>query len=64
MSLYPFLELLEFRISRFGISQVTVIFKEDVKILIARQLVSEKLQNPKKCLELASRGGLNLVLGA
>jgi cobalt-zinc-cadmium resistance protein CzcA len=32
-------------ISRFGISQVTVIFKEDVKILIARQLVSEKLQN-------------------
>ena len=32
-------------ISRFGISQVTVIFKEDVEILIARQLVSEKLQN-------------------
>ena len=32
-------------ISRFGISQVTVIFKEDVEILISRQLVSEKLQN-------------------
>ena len=32
-------------ISRFGISQVTVIFKEDVEILVARQLVSEKLQN-------------------
>lgn len=32
-------------ISRFGISQVTVIFKEDVKILVARQLVGEKLQN-------------------
>jgi cobalt-zinc-cadmium resistance protein CzcA len=32
-------------ISRFGISQVTVIFKEDVEILTARQLVSEKLQN-------------------
>ena len=32
-------------ISRFGISQVTVIFKEDTEILKARQLVSEKLQN-------------------
>ncbi len=32
-------------ISRFGISQVTVIFKEDTPILTARQLVSEKLQN-------------------
>ncbi len=32
-------------ISRFGISQVTIIFKEDVNILTARQLVSEKLQN-------------------
>lgn len=37
-------------ISRFGISQVTIIFKEDTKILEARQLVSEKLQN----LELPS----------
>jgi cobalt-zinc-cadmium resistance protein CzcA len=37
-------------ISRFGISQVTIIFKEDVEILVARQLVSEKLQN----LELPS----------
>lgn len=32
-------------ISRFGISQVTVIFKEHTNILTARQLVSEKLQN-------------------
>ena len=32
-------------ISRFGISQVTVIFKEATQILVARQLVSEKLQN-------------------
>ncbi len=32
-------------ISRFGISQVTIIFKEDIAILTARQLVSEKLQN-------------------
>jgi cobalt-zinc-cadmium resistance protein CzcA len=32
-------------ISRFGISQVTVIFEEDTNILTARQLVSEKLQN-------------------
>lgn len=32
-------------ISRFGISQVTVIFKEETPILTARQLVSEKLQN-------------------
>lgn len=32
-------------ISRFGISQVTVIFNEETKILTARQLVSEKLQN-------------------
>ncbi|MBH49001.1 MAG: CusA/CzcA family heavy metal efflux RND transporter, partial [Halobacteriovorax sp.] len=37
-------------ISRFGISQVTIIFKEDTEILQARQLVSEKLQN----LELPS----------
>ena len=32
-------------VSRFGISQVTVIFEEDADILEARQLVSEKLQN-------------------
>ncbi len=32
-------------ISRFGISQVTVIFTEETQILVARQLVSEKLQN-------------------
>lgn len=32
-------------ISRFGISQVTIVFKEDTEILRARQLVSEKLQN-------------------
>lgn len=32
-------------ISRYGISQVTVIFTEDTKILEARQLALEKLQN-------------------
>lgn len=32
-------------ISRYGISQVTIIFKEDTEILKARQLVLEKLQN-------------------
>ncbi len=32
-------------ISRFGISQVTVIFTEETPILVARQLVSEKIQN-------------------
>ena len=32
-------------ISRYGISQVTVIFKEDTDIYKARQLASEKLQN-------------------
>ncbi|MAF90444.1 MAG: hypothetical protein CL674_04160 [Bdellovibrionaceae bacterium] len=32
-------------ISRYGISQVTVIFKDDVDIFLARQLVSEKLQS-------------------
>jgi cobalt-zinc-cadmium resistance protein CzcA len=32
-------------ISRYGISQVTVIFKEDTDIYLARQLTSEKLQN-------------------
>ena len=37
-------------ISRFGISQVTVIFTEETDILVARQLVGEKLQN----LELPS----------
>lgn len=32
-------------VSRFGISQVTVIFDEDAEILKSRQLVSEKLQD-------------------
>jgi len=32
-------------VSRYGISQVTVIFQEDFEIYKARQLVSEKLQN-------------------
>lgn len=32
-------------ISRFGISQVTVIFDDEISILQARQLVSEKLQS-------------------
>tara|TARA_R110002072_G_scaffold64203_2_gene159179 strand:- start:17274 stop:20414 length:3141 start_codon:yes stop_codon:yes gene_type:complete len=32
-------------ISRYGISQVTVIFEEDMDIFKARQLASEKLQN-------------------
>lgn len=32
-------------VSRFGISQVTVVFEEGAEILKARQLVSEKLQN-------------------
>ena len=32
-------------VSRYGISQVTVIFNEDTEILVARQLVSEKLLN-------------------
>lgn len=32
-------------ISRYGISQVTVIFNEGTDIMFARQLVSEKLQN-------------------
>ena len=32
-------------ISRFGISQVTIVFKDDVQTFVARQLVSEKLQN-------------------
>lgn len=32
-------------VSRFGISQVTVIFNDDAEVLKSRQLVSEKLQN-------------------
>ena len=32
-------------VSKYGISQVTVIFKEDTDIYLARQLVGEKLQN-------------------
>jgi len=32
-------------VSRFGISQVTVIFNDDADVLKSRQLVSEKLQN-------------------
>lgn len=31
-------------LTRFGISQVTVVFKDEVNIYLARQLVSEKLQ--------------------
>ncbi|OGH01701.1 MAG: hypothetical protein A2600_06340 [Candidatus Lambdaproteobacteria bacterium RIFOXYD1_FULL_56_27] len=34
-------------ISRFGLSQVTLIFNEDADIYLVRQLVSEKLQNVK-----------------
>jgi len=44
-------------ISRYGISQVTVIFKEETDVLNARQLALEKLQN----LELP--GGVNPEMG-
>ncbi|RYZ80885.1 MAG: efflux RND transporter permease subunit, partial [Proteobacteria bacterium] len=37
-------------ITRFGLSQVTVVFKDDVNIYLARQLVSERLQSVAKGL--------------
>ncbi len=32
-------------ISRFGLSVITVVFKEDVNVYFARQLISEQLKN-------------------
>jgi cobalt-zinc-cadmium resistance protein CzcA len=32
-------------ISRFGLSVITVVFKEDVDVYFARQLISEQLKN-------------------
>lgn len=37
-------------ISRFGLSQVTIVFKEDIDIYRARQLVAERLQNVRSQL--------------
>ena len=37
-------------ISQFGLSQVTVIFEDDVDIYFARQLVLERLQSAKEQL--------------
>ncbi|MFV0625771.1 MAG: efflux RND transporter permease subunit [Alphaproteobacteria bacterium] len=41
-------------LSRFGLSQVTVIFEDDMDIYLARQLVSERLQNVEGLPEGAS----------
>jgi cobalt-zinc-cadmium resistance protein CzcA len=46
-------------ISRFGLSQVTIVFKEGTDIYRARQLVSEKLQNIQRKLP----GGVQPVMG-
>ena len=45
--------------SRYGLSQVTVIFKENTDIYFARQLVNERLQHSRNSLP----PGLNATLG-
>lgn len=45
--------------SRYGLSQVTVIFKEGTDIYFARQLISERLQQAKDSLPV----GVSAVLG-
>lgn len=48
-------------ITRFGLSQVTVVFKDDVGIYLARQLVSERLQNVLKELPKGSEARMGPV---
>ena len=48
-------------ITRFGLSQVTVVFKDDVGIYLARQLVSERLQNVLKELPKGSESRMGPV---
>lgn len=49
MSGLPFLEELR-SISRYGLSQVTVVFEDGTDLFLARQLVGERLQNAKEAL--------------
>ena len=37
-------------LSRYGLSQVTVVFKEDTDIYLARQLINERLQGIRSAL--------------
>ncbi|MES2767858.1 MAG: CusA/CzcA family heavy metal efflux RND transporter [Bdellovibrionota bacterium] len=53
-------------ITRFGLSQVTVVFKDNVNIYLARQLVSERLQGVRENLPEgadASMGPISSGLG-
>lgn len=48
-------------ITRFGLSQVTVVFNDEVGIYLARQLVSERLQNVLKELPKGSEARMGPV---
>ncbi len=48
-------------LSKYGLSQVTVVFKEHVGIYFARQLISERLQSVRD--ELPAQLGLNPEMG-
>lgn len=48
-------------ITRFGLSQVTVVFKDEVNIYLARQLVSERLQSVSKELPEGADAGLGPI---
>jgi cobalt-zinc-cadmium resistance protein CzcA len=46
-------------LSRYGLSQVTVIFKDGTDIYFARQLVNERIQSAKESMP----GGVSPVMG-
>jgi heavy metal efflux system protein len=48
-------------LTRFGLSQVTVVFKDEVEIYRARQLVSERLQGVTKDLPSGAESGLGPI---
>jgi cobalt-zinc-cadmium resistance protein CzcA len=48
-------------LSRYGLSQVTVVFKEDTNIFFARQLINERLQEVKNKLPQAAESSLGPI---